>query len=1070
MIGHGNSVTGEKSNSKWRSSNLCFLPVQARAHSRTVRPKPMDNTIASSCLWLIDFRFPKTVMFPIESRLPVKSLTSIFALLSFLAAMLALAPTTNGAAAQKILTTEDGSILHPGLDIKLFAAEPEVVDPVGLTFDEEGRMYVVEMRDYPLGIGPEHRPGGTIRLLEDQDGDGRADRSVVFAEGLRFPTSIAAWNGGVLVTAPPEILFLKDTDGDGKADVREVMLKGFTLGVTDSNVNGLRWGLDNRVHGGNGGNGGAIISLRKSGAPVALENDDFSFDPSTGDFSLTYRSGEGFGLVFDEWGRSFVPYNINHIQHRVIPVRYLRRFPGLPPVDATVSISDHEEMSRIYPISTPETRPNHPEQAGHFSSAGGMGFIGIPDYPGDLPRSILVCDVVGNLVHRDVLIEEGPSFIAKRSPEEQRKEFFASRDNSCRPIGMELGPDGALYLIDMQRDVIEHPDYIPEKVKQKINLRAGEDRGRIYRITPKGGRPPRKPKLSGASVTELVQALSNSNQWWRVTAQRLLFERQDKAAIPQLRQVALTNPEPLGRLHALWTLQGLHALDEEIVLRGLADQHPGIRENCLLFAETFAQSSTRIQNRILALAKDSSPRVRFQTALTIGQFDRPEANGVLLQILRRDFSYRWTRLAVLSSLRRGEDALLRALLTDAEFRSDRNAAKLALVGELADLTGARTTQKSPNGATSVLTTLAEIKGNEMFQIAALDGLRAGLSRSAELPRATSEIVSILEKISASGSVSVMEAAWMLSRTLKLPEIESQRKALAQAGKIALDSARPEADRRAQIRLLALGKFEGVGTTLFELLAGTQPSSIQSAAIEVLRDFGDAEVGKSLVEKWSALSPQVRSAAIDLLLRRRVFHEPLIAAIETGRVRLGELNLDLEQRRVLLRHSTPEIQARASKLFGDEEYSNRKGVADDWLKKLPAAGDARRGRAVFEKTCAQCHLVDGVGVAVGPNLSDMSHRSVEDLLYNILDPNMAINPSYVSYNAELDSGELVSGILQAESSDAITLLQPQGVKLVLARKQIKRFESSGLSLMPEGLEASMTPVDMRDLIAFLQSRQ
>src|ERR1043165_5204015 len=186
--------------------------------------------------------------------------------------------------------------LHPALEMSLFAREPDVVDPVALTVDDEGRMYVVEMRDYPYGFGPERRPGGTIRLLEDTDNDGKIDRSTLFAEGLSFPTSIAPWNGGVLVTAPPDILFLKDTNGDGKADVREVLLSGFNLGVTDSNVNGLRWGLDNRLHGVNGGNGGRITSIRKPESSMPLADLDFSFDPRTGEFATTFHSSRGFGL------------------------------------------------------------------------------------------------------------------------------------------------------------------------------------------------------------------------------------------------------------------------------------------------------------------------------------------------------------------------------------------------------------------------------------------------------------------------------------------------------------------------------------------------------------------------------------------------------------------------------------------------------------------------------------------------------------------------------------------------------------------------------------------------------
>src|SRR6266404_7827716 len=359
--------------------------------------------------------------------------------------------------------------VHPSLEISLFAAEPDVVDPVALTFDAAGRMYVVEMRDYPYGFGPGRKPGGTIRLLEDTNHDGKVDRSTVFAENLSFPTSICAWNGGVLVASPPELIFLKDTDGDGRADVREVMFKGFTLGVTDGNFNGLRWGLDNRVHGLNGGNSGKVESPRKPGQVTELGEMDFSFDPGTGDFATTFHSSGGFGLVFDDWGHNFVTYNINHIQHRFIPDRYLRRFPGFPPVEVTTSISDHEDMARIYPISVAETRPNHPEQSGHFSSAGGMGYVGWNGFGSELYGSLFVCDVVGNLVHRDVVREDGSGFVASRAAGEQHSEFFASRDNSFRPVAMEPGPDGALYLIDMQRDVIEHPDYIPENVRAKLD-------------------------------------------------------------------------------------------------------------------------------------------------------------------------------------------------------------------------------------------------------------------------------------------------------------------------------------------------------------------------------------------------------------------------------------------------------------------------------------------------------------------------------------------------------------------------------------------------------------------------
>ncbi len=975
-----------------------------------------------------------------------------------------------GAEAKHPLAAPENFALHRALEMSLFAAEPDVVDPVALCFDEDGRAYVVEMRDYPYGFGSERKPGGTVRLLEDRDGDGQADRSVLFAEGLSFPTSIAPWKGGVLVTAPPEIIFLKDTDGDGQADVREVLFKGFVRGVTDSNLNGLRWGLDNRVHGGNGGNGGRVTATRKPGPPVPLGELDFSFDPETSDFTTTYHTGGGFGLVFDEWGRSFVPHNINHLQQRIVPVRYLNRFPGFPPVETTESISDHGDMARIFPISTPETRPNHPEQAGHFSAAGGMGFIGSPLYPGDLSGSVLVCDVVGNLVHRDVLRGHGPTFVASRAPEEQQREFFASRDNFCRPIGVELGPDGALYLIDMQRDVIEHPDYIPAKLRAKLDLRAGEDRGRVYRLTPKGAPLSGPVKLSKASKAELVALLCDPNQWRRLTAQRLLVERQDPAAAPRLRALAEQGETPLGRLHALWTLQGLRALDETLALKALADSHPAVRENALLLAENFLPGSPSLQDKILALAEDENPRVRFQAALSIGQFEHSASSAALRKILVHDYAFRWSRLAVLSSLRPGQELFFVALLTEPDQWAQLDDDKLKLLEEFAELIGARSRPENADGLAKVLAVLADTRAEEQIRVVVLAGLASGLARVARKPTPDAAMSKALERLSRGASPALLAAAWRVSRALGLPENDAQRAALAEALRRAQDNACPIKARVQDIRLLSLGSFATVKPALFALLGSRHPSAIQSAAVGVLQQFNDGQIAATLIDRWPALAPTVRPAVIQLWLQRRAYHEPLVRALEEGRLKFGELNLDLEQRRRLLRASSPDLEARAAKLFGDEEYSNRKAVVDEWLTKLPPTGDAARGKAVFEKACAQCHLAAGLGHNVGPDISDLSHRSVEDIASHILDPNMAINPSFISFTVETKDDEFETGLLHSDTADAVTLLQAQALKVTIPRAKIQRMESTGLSLMPEGLETGLTPQDLRDLVAFLQQRK
>jgi putative heme-binding domain-containing protein len=521
-------------------------------------------------------------------------------------------------------------------------------------------------------------------------------------------------------------------------------------------------------------------------------------------------------------------------------------------------------------------------------------------------------------------------------------------------------------------------------------------------------------------------------------------------------------------LHALWTLRGLKALDEPTVLRALADAEAGMRENALLLAEEFLPRSKNLQRRVLILAKDADARVRFQASLTLGQFEHPDASAALLGILRRDHAQRWARVAALSSVRSGEEAMLRSLLEDAAFQRENNASKLELAGELADLIGARSAARGAFSA--VLATLAASSVAEPVQVAALNGLHAGLMRAGRKPGLDPVALASLEKMSSSSSPVLLTAAWKVTRVLGLPENKAQQQALAAAAGRAGDLSRTLEDRVKDVQLLAMGNYSAAGRSLLSLLEANQPAAIQLAAVEALRQFSEPEVAKGLVEHWRGLAPAVRSPVINLLLLRISFHEVLIAAIEKERIRLGELALDLEQRRRLLRESTPEVKARAAKLIGDEEYSNRKTIVTDWLGKLPAAGDASRGRPVFEKICAQCHLVGGIGYAVGPDLGALGHRSVEDLASNILDPNMAINPNYISYTVETTGGEIESGILQSESPEAISLLQALGRKIVVPRRQIKRLESTGLSLMPEGLEAGMTPGDLRDVIAFIQQRR
>lgn len=965
--------------------------------------------------------------------------------------------------------------LDPQIEITRWAAEPDVVDPVALCFDESGRAFVAECRDYPYGVGPDGAVNSTVRLLEDLDGDGRPERSTVFADQLSYVTSVTPWRGGVLVAAAPDILFLKDNNGDGKADVRQVVLTGFKRGVSDSLVNSLRYHLDGRIHGANGGNNGVVSSPRwrgedKERGPIDLRGHDFSFDPDTGTLELTGQTGGGFGRVFDDLGRAFTTYNINHIQYCFLPRRYFERYAGLPGEHLTGSISDHEEMSRIYPISEARTRPNHPEQSGHFSAAGGMGYLGTGRWPVEYQGSVLVCDVVGNLIHRDVLRPtQGGGFVASRATNEMTREFLASRDPDFRPVGVECGPDGALYVLAMQRSVIEHPDYIPEAVRAKLDVRAGADRGRIYRLAPRGIRPLPKVDLGRMKSLDLVPLLAHEDVWWRYTAQRLLHERQGTDVEAALRQLAGDTRSPLGRIHALWTMQALGLLRAGEIIPALRDGNPGVRENALLLAEPLLEKESSLAGPVLALLMDPNPRVRFQAIMTAGLGLGDRAAGPLSNLLRFYSGDSRIRLAILAAMAPGDlTMVLQSYLRDNQAAMAQAGPVLVVFHDVADLIGARSETRPADLET--LIKRISLGVGEVARTALLTGIIDGIERVGAKPKLTQGARTALSSLATRAPVTRLPLVWRLSRLCGQPDSPALLAALPAALVGATNTAASLTNRLAHLALAGLDPTPAGRDALLQCLSGTETAEIQAAAFFELQRRSDPTLGAELVARWRALGPGMRGTALQWILSRRAWHGDLVAAWEKGTLTVGELNLDLEQRRRLLQGGAPELQSRVAKFIGDGEYANRAGRVSEWLAKLPPQGDAVAGRKVFEADCAKCHRGGGVGRNVGPDLSSVVHRSVEDLLANILDPNMAVNPGFVAYVAETQGGETHTGLLLSQDAAAVNLVQADEHVVSLPRKNLIKLQSSGRSLMPEGLEQTRSPQELRDLIAFLQAKK
>jgi putative membrane-bound dehydrogenase-like protein len=953
-----------------------------------------------------------------------------------------------------------------GFRVELVACEPEVVDPVAMAFDEEGRLFVAEMRGYPnAGIATGKIHSGKIKLLEDRDGDGFYERSTVFAEGLRFPTSVMPWKGGLLVAVAPDIVYFEDTDGDGRANRQRSLYTGFDLSNIQQLVNSLQWGLDNWVYACAGTQGGTVRSPEKPDArPVTLRSRGIRFHPDRPG-SLEPTSGGGqFGLAPDDWQHWFTATNSQHLRQIVLPDHYLRRNPALAVPAAVLDIPDHGPACKVHRISPFEAwrverttrRAGGPDAnrfpstelvpGGYVTSACSPVVYCADLFPPAYRGNTFVCDPANNLIHRDVLEPHGATFVAKRADEGH--EFLAATDTWFRPVNLTIGPDGALYVCDFYREVIETPLSLPDDIKEKLNLES-RGRGRVWRIVPEtyGGDPKRRtqrrPALRSAPGTELVRHLADENLWWRLTAQRLLIERQNESAVEALVKLVREAVFAPGRAHALWTLHGLHALNDEQIVHALKDPDAGVRAQALRLAEDRLGDSAALRSAVAALADDPSPQVRFQVAFSAGQTDDPALVAALAKVAWRDAVDRWTQTAVLSSAGHAAPRLMEALVHDSKFIQDATAAHLELLSRLAAVVGARSSDADLARALRLLGKQGPTA--ERWQIVLLDGIGQGLRSSGR------SLVRLWER--------------------PLPDlkeaIDQARPFFDRAAEAARDPKRSPADRLAAIRLLGSGPFGIAGPALHDVLAPQNPSDIQLAAVRALSAHDSSKVAAILLTSWGSYSPAVRREVVEALFARPERLSELLTAVEKGQVPPAQIEpARLDQ---LREHPTVAVRERARKLLAGRAAPDRRKVLEEYRASLALKADAGRGKAAFKKNCATCHRLEDEGIEVGPDLlSALRNKSREQLLTDILDPSREVDPRYLNYQVTTSSGRVFTGMIVAETASSVTLRRAEKAEDTLLRSQIDTIEATAKSLMPEGLEMQLGKQDVADLIAYLQS--
>ena len=945
--------------------------------------------------------------------------------------------------------------IRPGFRLELAASEPDVVSPVALAFDEDGRAYVAEMIDYSerRDLTPH---AGRIRRLEDLDGDGRFERSTVFADNLPWPTALICSRGGLYVGASPDILWLKDTNGDGRADERKVVVTGFGSGAARLNVqallNSFNWGPDHRLYGATGPNGGTRVSVvGREGSALDLRGLDFSLDPAGG--SLRPETGGAqYGLSFDTSGNRYVCSNSDHLQWIAMEWSHLSRNPAAPLPSARVSIAADGPAAEVFRISPDEpwrivrTRwrisgvvPGMVEGGGRVSGYF-TGATGATVYRGDalgpdFVDNVFIGDAGGNLVHRKVLHADGAGWTARRPADEQDVEFLASRDTWFRPVHFQNGPDGCLYIVDMYREVIEHPWSIPEAIKQHLDLDSGNNRGRLWRVVPEGFRRPAPRRWSLATIPECVAALESPNGWVRETVSRLLHERQDRAAVPALERLLAGSARPLARMHALQSLDGLGALDiRRHLVPALADPDERVRVRAVSLAEPRAAGPDSaagqdsavdvLRARLIALASDPTVRVRRQVALALGAWSGPGRNAALARILGRDAADPWVRASVLTALSSGAVEVFTILAGDPDF-------------------------PPKPGARESLEALATILGTQ-GEPAGVAAFFDAVDRSVNSPMAPRVIRAYLEAAGRSGRTPGMrDSGERLGRWF--------RAAAARATDLSL----PEGDRVPAIELLGMAPSVEALEPLARLLVSAAPG-VRTAAIRSLGRLDDPAVARRLMAPWKSYPAGDRAAVAALLASRPERALVLLGAVERGEV--PPADLPAATVRALQAHATAAVAEAARRCLPKEPSSA--DVLAGLQPALALEGRAARGAALYRERCAACHRAGAEGHAVGPDLVTVRAAGKPKLLASIVQPHAEVAPQSIAFDVETVDGETHSALIARETTTQVVLRLGGGHERVLDRRQVRSMRSSGQSLMPEGLLAGLTPEAVADLLAFV----
>jgi mono/diheme cytochrome c family protein/glucose/arabinose dehydrogenase len=582
------------------------------------------------------------------------------------AMMMATKPTTNPVP----LLTADETLktfkLPPGFRIEVVAEEPLVQHPVAMAFAPDGKIWVCEMRGYMPNVEGtgETKPNGRVSALEDTDGDGRMDKSTVFWDGIVLPRAISLVRDGVLVAVPPNVWYCKDTDGDGRSDSRRSIAQDYGVrGNVEHQPNGLIHGLDNWLY-----NADYDKRFRLKGKEWLIDE---------------YEDSGQWGISQDDWGRLFTNNNSNYLRMNYVAPHYLVRNPHFRPAGVNVEV-DHNQL--VWPAHA--TAINRGYRPGILREDGTLkNFTGACSplvYRGGLfgpefDSNVFVSEVTANVIRRAVLTEKDGVVTGKNAYDQA--EFLTSTYERFRPVSLYNGPEGALYICDMHHGLIQHREYETPYLREQYLARDLEKylrTGRIYRVVPDNGPTPKGPNLAKATSEQLVQFLADRNGFVRDMSQQLLVERNDEAALSPLREMAAQAENPLARVHALWTLEGMGNLSPDVLIAALKDTHGKVRANAIRLSETFMPQDTGLTSEVLKLSADEDADVQLQFALSVSAVNTPDASAAVADVVTAAADSQYVRDAAMSGMKGRELEFLERLLNDDRWAEKQNGRDVML--------------------------------------------------------------------------------------------------------------------------------------------------------------------------------------------------------------------------------------------------------------------------------------------------------------------------------------------------------------------------------------------------------